>query len=59
MGKLRHLSPELWPLNDVILCSYIEIIFLAGYHACLQRFLNKSLNENMEKARNITLVHQF
>ena len=27
MGKLRQLSPELWPLIDVILFSYIELIF--------------------------------
>ena len=30
MGKLRHLSPELWPLIDVILFSYIESIFRGG-----------------------------
>ena len=30
MGKLRHLSPELWPLIDIILCSYTEIIFRGG-----------------------------
>ena len=28
MGKLRQLSPELWPLINVILFSYIELIFL-------------------------------
>ena len=38
MGKLRQLSPELWPLIDVILFSYIDLFFVAGYHACLQRF---------------------
>ena len=27
MGKLCQLSPELWPLIDVIILSYIELIF--------------------------------
>ena len=30
MGKLHQLSPELWPLIDVILCSYIELILRGG-----------------------------
>ena len=34
MGKLRQLSPELWPLIDVILFSYIELIFRGGV-SCL------------------------
>ena len=34
MGKLRQLSPELWPLIDVILFSYIELIFRDGV-SCL------------------------
>ena len=34
MGKLCQLSPELWPLIDVILCSYIELIF-QGRVSCL------------------------
>ena len=34
MGKLRPLSPELWPLIDVILFSYIELIFRGGV-SCL------------------------
>ena len=34
MGKLRQLSPELWPLIDVILFSYIELIFGGGV-SCL------------------------
>ena len=34
MGKFRQLSPELWPLIDVILCSYIELIFRGGV-SCL------------------------
>ena len=34
MGKLRQLSPELWPLIDVILFSYIELIFHGGV-SCL------------------------
>ena len=34
MCKFCHLSPELWPLIDVILCSYIELIFRGGV-SCL------------------------
>ena len=34
MGKLRQLSPELWPLIDVIVFSYIELIFRGGV-SCL------------------------
>ena len=34
MGKFRQLSPELWPLIDVILCNYIELIFRGGV-SCL------------------------
>ena len=34
MGKLRQLSPELWPLIDVIFFSYIELIFCGGV-SCL------------------------
>ena len=34
MGKLRQLSVELWPLIDVILFSYIELIFRGGV-SCL------------------------
>ena len=34
MGKLRQLSSELWPLIDVILFSYIELIFCGGV-SCL------------------------
>ena len=30
MGKFHQLSPELWLLIDVILCSYIELIFRGG-----------------------------
>ena len=30
MGKFHQLSPELWTLIDVILCSYIELIFRVG-----------------------------
>ena len=30
MGKSRQLSPELWPLIDVILFSYSELIFRGG-----------------------------
>ena len=34
MGKLCQLSPELWPLIEVILCNYIELIFRGGV-SCL------------------------
>ena len=34
MSKLRQLSPELWLLIDVILFSYIELIFRGGV-SCL------------------------
>ena len=34
MGKLCQLSLELWPLIDVILFSYIELIFRGGV-SCL------------------------
>ena len=34
MGKSRQLSPELWPLIDVILFNYIELIFRRGV-SCL------------------------
>ena len=34
MSKMRQLSPELWPLVDVILFSYIELIFRGGV-SCL------------------------
>ena len=34
MGKFCQLSPELWSLIDVILCSYIELIFRGGV-SCL------------------------
>ena len=34
MDKFRQLSPELWPLIEVILCSYIELIF-RGRVSCL------------------------
>ena len=38
MGKLCQLSPELWPLIDVILFSYIELIFRGGV-SCLPAVL--------------------
>ena len=34
MGKLCQSSPELWPLINVILFSYIELIFRGGV-SCL------------------------
>ena len=38
MGKLCQLSVELWPLIDVILFSYIELIFRGGV-SCLHAAL--------------------
>ena len=43
MGKFCLLSPELWPLFDVILCSYIESIFRGGV-SCLPAALLLSLD---------------
>ena len=34
MAKLCQLSPELWPLIDIILFSYIDLIFHGGV-SCL------------------------
>ena len=34
MGKMRQLSPVLWPLIEVILFSYTELIFRGGV-SCL------------------------
>ena len=34
MGKFLQLSPELWPLIDVILLRYIDLIFRGGV-SCL------------------------
>ena len=34
MGKFLQLRSELWPLIDVILCIYIELIFRGGV-SCL------------------------
>ena len=42
MGKLRQLSPELWPLIDLILYSYMELIFRGGV-SCLPAALLCSL----------------
>ena len=39
MGKFCQLSPELWPLIDVILCSYIELIFHGGVSCLLAALL--------------------
>ena len=44
MGKLRQLSPELWPLIYLILFSYIELIFRGGV-SCLPAALLFSLPE--------------
>ena len=39
MGKFRQLNPELWPLIDIILCSYIELIFRGGVSCLPAAFL--------------------
>ena len=46
MGKLRQLSPELWPLIDVILFSYVELIFRGGV-SCLPAALLFSHMQNV------------
>ena len=48
MGKLRQLSPELWPLIYVILFSYIELVFRGGVSR-----LPAALLFNLNKTRKI------
>ena len=56
MGKLCQSSPELWPLIDVILISYIELIFRGGV-SCLPAAL--LLSESRGKSdRGLTGFHQ-
>ena len=55
MGKLRQLSPELWPLIDVILFSYIELIFRDGV-SCLPAAL---LFKNRDSERFELKVHVY
>ena len=55
MGKLRQLSPELWPLIDVILFSYIELIFRGGV-SCLPAAL--LLIQNVELLSIYTDPHR-
>ena len=43
MSKFILLSPELWPLIDVILCSYIELIYCGGVSCLLQCFYSDLL----------------
>ena len=45
MGESHQLSPELWPLIDVILFSYIELIFHGGV-SCLPAALLFNLDKN-------------
>ena len=55
MGKLRQLSPELWPLIDVILFSYIELIFRGGV-SCLPAAL-LFISSPEPKARGELIVY--
>ena len=52
MGKFLRLSPELWPLIDVILCSYIELIFRGGV-SCLPAALLFTLCNGMRKYKRL------
>ena len=58
MGKLRQLRPELWPLIDVILFSYIELIFRGGV-SCLPAALLLYLLITLQVCyRHIEDVHE-
>ena len=49
MGKLLQFSPELWPLIDVILFSYIELIFRGGA-SCLPAALLFHMQKQKRKS---------
>ena len=51
MGKLCQLSPELWPLIDVILFSYIELIFRGGVSCFPAALLLSSMNANLMRIK--------
>ena len=60
MSKFCQLSPELWPLIDVILCSNIELIFRGGV-SCLPAALLLYLQVMMtcmraQKSSNFGLI---
>ena len=57
MGKLRQLSPELWPLIDVILCTYIELIFHGGVSCLPAALLFGSVDEFTKKCKIILQPH--
>ena len=60
MGKSRQLSPELWPLIDVILFSYIELIFRVGVSclpaALLFIYVLHLLSPTLVRCRIISIV---
>ena len=68
MGKSCQLSPELWPLIDVILFSYIELIFRGGV-SCLPAALllrqvftiqsKNNLSKSMAEGFNKRIKHSF
>ena len=58
MGKLRQLSPELWPLNDVILFSYIELIFRGGV-SCLPAALLFNSDIAITWSKTINIDEQY
>ena len=47
MGKSLQLSPELWPLIDVFLFSYIELIFRGGVSCLPAALLFFALNHKL------------
>ena len=60
MAKLRQLSPDLWPLIDVILFSYIEFIFRGGV-SCLPAallFIYFFCKELVTKKKNFILSNE-
>ena len=60
MGKLRQLGPELWPLIDVILFRYIELIFRGGVSclpAALLFYLNKVLSISVLTSKRLERIH--
>ena len=58
MGKLCQLSPELLPLIDIILFSYIELIFRGGV-SCLPAAILLASCESCEYRMCYTLRPLF
>ena len=59
MGKLRQLSPELWPLIYVILFSYIELIFCGGVSRLPAALLCKSISPQPLISNHSYLDHRY